>query len=42
LADKGFLKYNDEDGISDRAYVLEQGYVVNSGNAKQLLDNQSV
>ncbi len=28
--------------ISDRAYVLEQGYVVNSGNAKQLLDDPSV
>ncbi|GMT43638.1 MAG: ABC transporter ATP-binding protein [bacterium] len=28
--------------ISNRAYVLEQGYVVNSGNAKQLLDDPSV
>ena len=28
--------------ISNRAYVLEQGYVVNSGDAKQLLDDPSV
>ncbi len=28
--------------ISNRAYVLEQGYVVNSGNAKQLLNDPSV
>ncbi len=28
--------------ISDRAYVLEQGYVVNNGDAKQLLDDPSV
>jgi len=28
--------------ISNRAYVLEQGYVVNSGDAKQLLNDPSV
>jgi branched-chain amino acid transport system ATP-binding protein len=28
--------------ISNRAYVLEQGYVVNSGNAKELLNDPSV
>ncbi len=28
--------------ISDRAYVLEQGYVVNSGDAKDLLNDPSV
>ncbi|NOZ83374.1 MAG: ABC transporter ATP-binding protein [Epsilonproteobacteria bacterium] len=28
--------------ISNRAYVLEQGYVVNNGDAKQLLDDPSV
>ncbi|NOX16023.1 MAG: ABC transporter ATP-binding protein [Epsilonproteobacteria bacterium] len=28
--------------ISDRAYVLEQGYVVNSGNAKELLNDPSL
>lgn len=28
--------------ISNRAYVLEQGYVVNSGNAKEILNDPSV
>jgi branched-chain amino acid transport system ATP-binding protein len=28
--------------ISNRAYVLQQGYVVNSGNAKELLNDPSV